>query len=154
MALYSFISYLTVNCIRHCSPDNFDHFGIAITQHGQQRLHCPSCFHNVLCATQRNRWWETEVSRNQKTNKNHNEFQRMTEDSLTSTIKTFCRWRYGGKNRLWNTQIYKLAGIMWVTAPASLTLPERLDSSSPPMIWTLLLLSFYKTETPSRPHLE
>lgn len=34
--------------------------------------------------------------------------------------------------------------------PASLTLPERLDSSSPPMILTLLLLSFYKTETPSK----
>lgn len=41
--------------------------------------------------------------------------------------------------------------ILCPTSSASLTLPERLDSSSPPMILTLLLLSFYKTETPSVP---
>lgn len=60
----------------------------------------------------------------------------------------------GKKNRWWNVQLYEFEWIMWLTAPARLTLPERLDSSSPPMILTLLLLSFYKTETPSLPHPE
>lgn len=50
------------------------------------------------------------------------------------------------QTRLWNDQLCELEWIMWRTAPASLTLPERLDSSSPPMILTLPFWSFYKKQ--------
>lgn len=93
MTLDSFLSYLTVSCIRRCSPDDFDHFGTAGTQHGQQRLHRPPCFHNVLVTTQKSR----SDQRNQKTHKNHHAFHCLLEDRLTSTIKTFCT--YGRKKK-------------------------------------------------------